>query len=167
MKTIIKGVFTPLPSIAALAALSVVVACGQNTLQFTAVRATDEGAIHMEWASEPHELYQVQCADALNGNSDGTTAWQTLYDQYPSQGATTFWLDTGNYVLDPIILHPKYMPMRFYRILDEGADTASDFPSVSVSSPTSGAVVSDALTITLSAATDQAVIHTKLYTGVP
>src|ERR1017187_3165882 len=136
----------------------------QNALQFTGVSTTDEGAIRLSWASNTNEVYQIQCADALAGNADGSTAWQTLYDDYPSQGTNTFWLDTGNYNLAPAILHPKNMPMRFYRMLDKGADTLSDEPNVSVTAPTNGTAVSGELTITVAAATDQPVISgTKLY----
>ncbi len=137
---------------------------GQTNLQFTAVAPTDEQAIRLTWASISHEVYQIQCANELNTNADGSTAWQLLYNAYPSQGTNTFWLDTGNYNLVPQILHPKYMPMRFYRILDLGPDTTSDEPTVSISSPTNGTAVSGELTITVVAYTDQPVLSgTKLY----
>jgi hypothetical protein len=136
----------------------------QTNLQFTAATSTDEQAIRLTWASQSNHVYQIQCANALATNADGSTAWQTLYDNYPSQGTNTFWLDTGNYNLAPAILHPKNAPMRFYRILDEGADTLSDEPTVSVTAPTSGTAVSGELVITVAAATDQPVLSgTKLY----
>jgi hypothetical protein len=161
MRTINGKFVGSLLIIAALTASLTGVANAQ--LQFIASYATDEGAVHLAWVSQPHELYQIQYASELNTNWDGTTAWQVLYDNYPSQGTTTFWLDTGNYENDPIILHPKSAAMRFYRIVDLGADTASSVPTISISSPTSGAIVANGLTITVSAATDQAVINTKLY----
>lgn len=137
---------------------------GQNNLQFTAVAVTDEHAIRLTWASTNNEVYEIDEADALAGNPDGTTAWNKLYDDYPSQGTNTFWLDTGNYNLAPQILHPKNMPMRFYRIVDLGSDTLSDEPNVSVTAPTSGTAVTGELTITVAAATDQPVLSgTKLY----
>jgi hypothetical protein len=137
----------------------------QTNLQFTAVAATDEQAIRLTWASTNHELYQIQYANALATNADGTTAWQILYDDYPSQGTNTFVGDFGNYNLAPQVLHPKNSPMRFYRILDKGQDSlASDEPNVSIISPTNGSAVSDELTIAVVAATDQPVISgTKLY----
>jgi len=162
MKTIKRCALWGILTIALSASL-VSISIAQNTLAFTAIRATDEGAIHLEWASQPNEVYQIQCAGTFNTNTDGTTAWQTLYDRYPSQGTNTFWLDTGNYLDDPIIPHPKYDASRFYRIVDEGADTASDSPILSINSPTNGTVVSDELTITVNAITDQGDIHTKLY----
>ena len=136
----------------------------QNTLQFTATRVTDEGAIHLEWASQSNHTYQIQCTDALNTNDDGTTTWTTLYNDYPSQGTNTFWLDTGNYFLTPAIVHPSKSTMRFYRILDLGLDDlASDEPAVSVVSPTNGSVISGLLTISVAASTDQGVVYNKLY----
>ncbi len=128
---------------------------GQNALQFTGVSVTDEGAIHLAWASLSHHVYQIQCADQLAGNDDGSTAWQVLYDYYPSQGTNTFWLDTGNYFEVPPILHPKKMPMRFYQIVDKGPDDlVSDEPTVSILSPAGGAVVSGLLTVAVTASSD-------------
>lgn len=136
----------------------------QTNLQLTGAAANDERAIRITWASTSNEVYQIQYANALATNVDGTTAWQLLYDEYPSQGTNTFWLDTGNYDLLPPVLHPKYASMRFYRILDEGPDTTSDEPTVSILTPTNGTVVSGELTINVLAGTDQPFISgTKLY----
>ena len=136
----------------------------QTNLQFTAATSTDEQAIRLVWASQPNHVYQIQCADALATNANGSTAWQILYDDYPSQGTNTFWLDTGNYNLAPAITHPKNSPTRFYQILDNGLDDLiSDEPTVSIVAPTSGSVVSGSLTITVAASTDQPVLSTKLY----
>ena len=137
---------------------------GQTNLQFTAVAQTDEQAIRLTWTSISNEVYEIDEADALAGNDDGSTAWNKLYDNYPSQGTNTFWLDTGNYNFSPQILHPKEMPMRFYRIVDLGADTTSDEPSITITSPTNGIAVVGELTITVVAKTDQPVLSgTKLY----
>jgi hypothetical protein len=135
----------------------------QTNLQFTAATSTDEQAIRLSWASQSNHVYQIQCANALATNADGSTAWFTLYDDYPSQGTNTFWLDSGNYYKNPPILHPKNMPMRFYRILDEGSDTTSDEPTISIVSPTNGFVASGSLTVSVAASTDQATLATKLY----
>jgi hypothetical protein len=135
----------------------------QTNLQFTAVAQTDEQAIRLTWASTNHEVYQIQCAGALATNADGSTAWQILYDNYPSQGTNTFWLDTGDYLLHvPPIVHPKYAPMRFYRIVDKEADTITD-ETVSIVSPANGALASNELTVTVVASTNHASLSTKLY----
>lgn len=136
----------------------------QNAPQFTSVAQTPEHSIQLTWTSTNSELYQVQFANALATNDDGSTEWQTLYDQYPSQGSNTFWLDTGNYDLSPQVVRPQNSTMRFYRIVDEGPDTMSDVPSVSVDVLTNGTTVSDELTFTVTAATDQPGLHgTILY----
>lgn len=136
----------------------------QTSPQFTSVSQTGEQAIRLAWSSQSNHSYQIQCADQLAGNPDGSTAWQLLYDNYPSQGTNTFWLDTGNYLRLPLILHPKYMATRFYRILDYGLDDlSSDEPAVSIVTPTNGFVASGGLTITVAASTDQAEVLTKLF----
>lgn len=136
----------------------------QTNLQFTAVAQTDEQAIRLTWSSVSNEVYEIDEADALIDTNTGSITWNKLYENYPSQGTNTFWLDTGNYNLVPQILHPKNMPMRFYRIVDKGADTISDEPIVSIISPTNGSAATGELTINVVAATDQPVISgTKLY----
>ena len=145
-------------------ALTIINGFAQTNLQFTSVSVTDEGAIHLAWASQSNEVYEIDEADALIDTNTGSITWNKLYDDYPSQGTNTFWLDTGNYNLLPQILNPKDMPMRFYRIVDLGADTTSDEPSVSITSPTDGTAATGELTITVVAATDQPVFSgTKLY----
>jgi hypothetical protein len=143
---------------------SVYSASSQNVIQFTGASVTDELAIRLSWSSTNGELYQVQFANAFNTNADGSTAWQTLCDQYPSHGTNTFWLDTGNYNFSPSVPHPKYQGMRFYRIVDLGADSLSDEPGVVITGPTSGSTATGDLTVTVTAYTDQPVISwTKLY----
>ncbi|MGH7989706.1 MAG: hypothetical protein ACREDS_05855, partial [Limisphaerales bacterium] len=121
---------------------------GQNTLQFTGVNATPEKAIQLHWASNTNEIYEIDETDSLIGTNTGSITWNDLHDDYPSQGTNTFWLDTGNYNLVPAILHPKYMPMRFYRVVMTGTNTGSN-PTVAIISPTNGDVVSGDLTITV------------------
>ena len=137
----------------------------QTKLQFTGNNATPENAIQLFWASTNHELYAVQYANALATNADGSTAWNTLYDQYPSHGTNTFIGDFGNYDVTPAIPHPKYAPMRFYRIVDEGADNdTTDNPSITITSPTNGSVLSGQITVTVVATcSNLPVVTTKLY----
>jgi Family of unknown function (DUF6345)/Bacterial Ig domain len=138
----------------------------QTNLQFTGINRTDEGAIQLHWASQSNHVYEIDEADSLNPDTNsGTVIWNKLYDDYPSQGTNTFIGDFGNYNLVPQILNPKDMPMRFYRIVDQGADSlASDEPNVSIVSPTNGSAAVGELTITVVAATDQPIISsTELY----
>ncbi len=137
----------------------------QTNLQFTSVNVTDENAIQLHWTSQPSHIYEVDEADALIDTNTGSITWNKLYDDYPSQGTNTFWLDTGNYFNTPIIPHPKNMPMRFYRIVDTGPDgLTNDEPSVSIISPTNGFSATGSLTVTVVPYTDQAgPVSTKLY----
>jgi hypothetical protein len=135
----------------------------QTNIQIIGVAPTIEQAIQLTWTSASNHTYEIDEADALATNADGSTAWNMLYNDYPSQGTNTFWLDTGNYVQAPPIIHPRFSPMRFYRIIDSGLDTTSDEPTVSIVTPTNGFVASGNLTITVTASTDQAVVGTTLY----
>jgi len=137
-------------------------AFAQTNLQFTGINATVENAIQMYWASQSNHIYQVQYANALATNSDGSTAWQTLYDNYPSHGTNTFILDTGDYFQTPPIPHPKYSPMRFYRLLDEGTNSGLS-PTVTITSPTNGNVLSDVVTVSVAASSTYPIVNTKLY----
>ncbi|MGH7990741.1 MAG: hypothetical protein ACREDS_11210 [Limisphaerales bacterium] len=137
----------------------------QTNLQFTSVSRTDEGAIQLHWASQSNHVYEIDEADSLIDTNTGSTTWNDLYDEYPSQGTNTFIGDFGNYNVTPQIPHPKNSPVRFYRILDEGQDgLASDEPTVLVSSPTNSALGFGELIITVTAFTDQPLLAgTKLY----
>jgi hypothetical protein len=132
-------------------------------LRFTAISATPEHAAMLTWASISNETYEIDEADTLETNAQGTITWNQLYTQYPSQGTNTFWLDTGNYYDVPPIVNPKYSIARFYRVVDLGPDTMSDKPRVAVAGPTNGSVVSGSLTITVTASTDQPEFSTLLY----
>lgn len=120
----------------------------------------EEGAITLRWISQTNANYQIQCADEL---LDQGTVWRMLYNNYPSHGSNTFWSDTGNYHYYPPILHPKYSAKRFYRIVAEEADTATNKPTVSIVFPTNGLVASDSLTVTVVATTPMATLETKFY----
>ncbi len=111
----IKGVCRRCAVFGAVVA-SVSVSYAQNQPQFTGVTATVENAILLYWASNPNDIYEIDYADQLNGNADGTTAWAPLYTGYPSHGSNTFIADAGNYDTQPQVPHPKYLPMRFYRL---------------------------------------------------
>lgn len=164
MKTITKQLFRSIPIITALTVLSVGVVTAQNTLQFTGVKVTPEKAIQLFWASNTNEVYQIQYANALATNSDGSTAWFTLYDNYPSQGTNTFIGDFGNYSVAPSILHPNQMPMRFYRVVDEGTN-AGAIPTVTIVSTTNGATLSGQITVTVAVASGLIITPTLYVDG--
>jgi|SRR5665213_2463989 len=163
MKTKI-GILGVLIGILSLGILFTQPALSQNTLQFTSVNATPEKAIQLHWTSKTNEIYEIDYANALATNADGSTAWFPLIDDYPAhQGSNTFWLDTGNYNLSPIIPPPKDAPMRFYRVVLTGTNTSGDNPSVAITYPTNGAVLSGDVTVTVSASSDQVLATVDLY----
>jgi hypothetical protein len=114
----------------------------------------------IRWTSRSNANYRIERADEL---LDQNTAWRILCYNYPSHGTNTFWLDTGNYHYRPPILHPKYVPKRFYRVVEEDEDTATNKPSVSITWPTNGFVASDNLIVTVAATTPMATLTTKFY----
>ncbi|MBI3849189.1 MAG: hypothetical protein HY298_02700 [Verrucomicrobia bacterium] len=133
-----------------------------NPFQIYSPTVTEERATRLSWESESNTVYRIEYAAELVDTNTGLTAWQTLYDFYASHGTNTFWLDTGNYLLEPPILHPKNVPMRFYRVVNEGTN-AGPAPTVTITSPTNSSTVFGDLTVIVSASTDQATISTKLY----
>ncbi len=85
----------------------------QNALRFTSVNTTPEKAIQLHWASNTNEVYEIDYADSLIDTNTGATTWTMLYNDYPSHGTNTFWLDTGNYNVSPNVLNPNKKDMRF------------------------------------------------------
>src|SRR5262245_38342640 len=104
---------------------------GNAQLQFTDIRATEEGAVRLSWLSDPNTLYRIQCADDLTD----PVQWNTLKDLYPSHGTNTLFLDTGDYFQTPWLVHPRKAPARFYRVFTEGTNGAPP-PLVAIASPT-------------------------------
>lgn len=131
-----------------------------QTPNLISASATEEGAITLRWMSQSNAVYRIECANEL---LEQGTAWKILYNNYPSHGTNTFWLDTGNYHYVPPILHPKYNATRFYRIVEEDTDSSTNKPSVAITFPTNGFVATDNLTITVAASTPMATLYTKLY----
>ena len=127
----------------------------QTNLQFTGVTATDEGNMRLAWTSQPGGIYEIDEADSLIDTNTGTTTWNTLYEDYPSQGTNTFWLDTGNYFADPTILNPTQMPMRFYCVVLTGTNTTPTIPTVSIISPTNSTIANGTISVTVTASSDQ------------
>ena len=123
---------------------------------------TVEQATLLSWSSETNTLYRISYADQIIDPALGYTVWNTLYDNYLSHGTNTFVADAGNYDIDPQVPHPKYSPMRFYRIENRGQNNGSN-PAVSITSPGDGATLSDEVTVVVSAASDQMLTSVRLY----
>jgi hypothetical protein len=138
------------------------VAFGQNQLKLTGVNATVEGAIQLHWASNPNEVYEIDYADSLLDTNFGYTVWNKLLDNYPSHGTNSFWLDTGSYLIDTPIPHPKYVGNRFYRVVKTGVNSGTT-PTVSITSPANGSTLSGTITVSVSASSSYPLVNTKLY----
>ena len=161
MKAIKEAVLTGTIIVSAIILAAPFAGLAQNDLDFNAVSANVEGAIRLSWNSASNEIYEIDEADSLIDTNTGTITWNVLYEDYPSQGTNTFWLDTGNYFADPIIVHPSQSPARFYRIVITGTNTTPTVPLVSIA--TNGISNDGSLTVTVTASTDQAFLDTKLY----
>jgi Family of unknown function (DUF6345)/Bacterial Ig domain/FlgD Ig-like domain len=157
------GILGILIAILALGILFAQPALSQNTLQFTSVNATSEGAIQLHWASNSNEVYEIDYADSLIDTNTGSTTWNQLYTDYPSQGTNTFVADCGNYDLSPAIPHPKLSPMRFYRVMHVENDSLTPSPTVSIVSPTNGDSFSGNMTVQISASSPDILADVKLY----
>ena len=147
---------------AIIAAIITLAGSANAQLQFTGARATEEGAIILNWQSESNTVYRIEYADQLQDISQGGPVWQTLYDQYPSHGTNTFWLDTGDYNTEPPVPHPKYTGQRFHRIVDEGTNTGPS-PHVTITSPSAGATLSGQMTVSVVATSSFPVLSTRLF----
>ena len=139
------------------------VAYAQNAIQFTGAKTTVENAIQLYWASNTNEVYEIDYADQLNTNYDGTTTWMPLYTDYPSHGTNTFIADAGNYDLTPEIVHPKLSPMRFYRVMLVEANTSPSNPLVRIVAPTNGSTLSGIITVQVSASSVELLSEVRLY----
>ncbi len=109
------------------------------------VKTIWDGAIQLYWQSESNAVYRIEYATEL---LDSSTSWNVLYDDYPSHGTNTFWMDNGDYTQTPAIPPPRYKPMRFYRIANKGTNSGL-IPFVSITSPTNGSVLSGQITVSV------------------
>ena len=158
MKTTTKAIL-----VAAIIALAASVnAQAQAPYSINRVTATVEKAILLSWSSETNTLYRIDYADQLIDPNLGYTVWNTLYDNYPSHGTNTFIADAGNYDSDPQVPHPKYSPMRFYRIENIGQNNG-DSPTVSITSPSNGGTLSGEATVSVLSYSGGVLSSVKLY----
>jgi hypothetical protein len=81
----------------------------------------------LHWQSQPNAIYQVQYVSDLSGLVDNGVGWQTLVNNYPSQGTNTLWLDTGDCLQTPPVNHPKFDEARFYQVVCLGTNPAMPF----------------------------------------
>ena len=130
-----------------------------QTLQFTSIRVLADEGVQLYWKSKSNTVYRIEYASEL---ADENTEWGVLYDDYPSHGTNTFWMDTGDYDHVPAIPYFTKDPMRFYRILDKGTNSAAA-PSVTISSPTNGATLFGDITVSVVATSPLPFVSTSLF----
>ncbi len=133
--------------------------CTAQPLQFTAARVLMDEGVQLYWQSESNAVYRIEYASDLTA---GDAAWSVLYDDYPSHGTNTFWMDTGDYDQVPAIPYFTKAPMRFYRIFNKGTNSAPA-PSVSITSVSNGAALSGEVIVSVVASSSMPVLTTALF----
>lgn len=134
----------------------------QTDISFNNITSTSERAIRLSWNSNSNEVYEIDYADSLIDTNTGSITWNRLFMGYPSHGTNTFWLDTGNYNVEPAIPHPKYGAMRFYRIANQGTNSGPS-PFVVIASPTNGSVLSGQVIISVVVTSTLPLLSTELF----
>jgi hypothetical protein len=124
----------------------------------TSVEAAPDGGIIIRWSSEADKIYRIDFAPVLTQ----PVKWRELYTDYPSHGTTTFWKDVGNEFAFPPAGHPQDSAMRFYRVVEIAANSASK-PTVSITSPAQSATVSGDITVTFSISSSLPVESVRLF----
>ncbi len=142
-----------------LAAPSLDTTCTAQPLQFTASRVLKDEGIQLYWQSQSNAVYRIEYTSDLTA---GDAAWSVLYDDYPSHGTNTFWMDTGDYDRVPVIPSFSKEPMRFYRIFNKGTNSAPP-PSVSITSISNGAALSDEVIVSVIASSSMPFVTTTLF----
>jgi Family of unknown function (DUF6345)/Bacterial Ig domain len=128
-----------------------------NAFQVIAITRTVEDSVTVKWNSECNANYRIDFASELSTN----TVWQTLYDNYPSHGTTTFWTDQGDWIATPEILHPSKERKRFYRVVKTGTNSAP--PQVTITYPTNNVVLSGDVTVSVTATGASDIAGIKLF----
>lgn len=130
----------------------------QAQLQFTAVKATEEGAIQLQWQSATNGVYRLEYTPELSDE----IFWDVLADGFPSQGTNTMFLDTGKYWTEPVLPHPKDGAQRFYRLVQVGTNTLVP-PLVTVSNPAPSGVLSGEVAIEVHVASTNSITSVRYF----
>lgn len=138
--------------------LTLLQALHAQTLQFTAVRATDEKAIQLRWQSQSNAVYSIEYTPELSGE----IVWDTLVDVFASQGTNTVFLDTGKYWTEPALAHPKDDPQRFYRVVKTGTNSLVP-PIVTITNLSAGTNVSGEVEIGVHVTTTNNIIFVHYF----
>jgi len=135
-------------------------AFGQTTNPpvFLTTTADTAGAIGLSWESQSNLVYRIEYVDALSNQ----VAWQTLYEDFPSQGTNTIWKDAGAELGLPNVPHPNEKDNRFYRVVLTGTNTSVQ-PQVAILAPASNSVVTDYISVSVGVSSTLAVSSIRLF----
>lgn len=119
-------------------------------------------SIQLHWQSETGAVYEIESAETLLPDENGSVRFRPREQRIVSQGTNTVWLDYG----DPTTLnrtyHPSYTPHRFYRARKVAQSTNAPV-SVSITSITNNATVSGDLSVQVTVNTSNQVALIRLY----
>jgi len=130
---------------------------GQPQLTFTSTQTTTERAVQLHWQSETDGVYRIDYTPQLS-----PVAWNTLIDDFPSQGSNTVFLDTGKYWTEPVLPHPKDGGMRFYRLAKIGTNTLVP-PVVAITNLSSGADIFGEIEVGVHVATTDSITSVNFF----
>jgi hypothetical protein len=130
-----------------------------NPPVFLGTTADSAGAVGLQWESQTNLVYRIDYATEL---SNPTTQWQTLYEDYPSQGTNTIWKDTGVDTGFNPVPHPNDAAKRFYRVVVTGTNSGVQ-PQVAVLSPANNSVLSDYVSINVGVTSVMSVVAIRLF----
>ena len=109
----------------------------------TPIVAADHTA-KLRWNSEAGAVFHVLSADALTGVGPQGLQWIIREANCASKGTNAEWMDVGDPLWIPRILHPVFQPSRFYRVQKVGQATLTPPPTVTVQlSQSNGPIAGD------------------------
>jgi hypothetical protein len=85
-------------------------------LETPLVRADDYRTVLLHWSAQAGTVYQVESADALEGDGPQGLKWVIRESDCVSKGTNAEWMDVGDARWIPRVLHPVFQSQRFYRI---------------------------------------------------
>lgn len=129
-----------------------------NVFQVVGITQAVEKSVTVRWNSETNAMYRIEHANVLSTN----TQWSVLYENYPSQGTSTFWADTGDYLAIPEVLHPSRVSTRFCRVVKTGTNSIAP-PQVFVTWPTNGVVLETNVVVSVSATGTTPIASIRLF----
>lgn len=113
----------------------------------------------MYWKSESNTAYRVEFRPDLEGSN---STWDVLYDDFPSQGTNTFWLDAGDYSRTPEVLHPRQTTNRFYRLV-KLATNSLPAPTVVILTPATNSTLSDEVSVSVAVTSTNSLYSLRLF----